>query len=71
MAWKPNTHVQAFGAKSIHAGHKGTVVRDEGEYTMLLADDPSYSYAHKSSITESDSPNRYFWVISLCLKEIK
>jgi len=38
---------------------------------MLLADDPSYSYAHKSSRDEPDSPNRYFWVTSLCLREIK
>jgi len=71
MSWEPGTHVQAFGAKSLHAGQSGVVVRDDGEYIMLLADDPSYKQAHKNSIDEPDSPNRYFWVSNLCLKQLK
>ena len=58
---------------SMHAGQKGTVVRDDGPYIMLLADDPNYTHAHRNTVDNDypNSPNRYFWVDRLCLKEIK
>ncbi len=71
MSWKSGTHVLVFG-KSMYAGQKGTVVRDDGPYIMLLANDPGYVYAHRNTIDDDypNSPNRYFWVDRLCLKEI-
>jgi len=70
VKWKPDTHIQAFG-KSQHAGQTGTVVADQGQYVMVLADDPTYTHAARNSIVPKDSPNRYFWVDTLLLKEIK
>jgi len=70
MKWKPSTKVTAFG-KSLHAGQIGTVVADHGQYVMILADDPTYTHAYRNSIVSEDSPNRYFWVDTLSIKEIK
>ena len=72
MNYQPGQHVLVFG-KSMHAGQSGKVVRDDGQYIMLLADDPSYIHAHRNTIDKDypKSPNRYFWVDRLCLKEIK
>jgi len=69
MRWKPGTHVQAFG-KSLHAGQTGIVAADHGEYIMILADDPTYQHAARNSIAPKDSPNRYFFVDTLLLKEL-
>jgi len=70
MKWEPNTPIQAFG-KSMHAGQLGIVVADHDQYVMVLADDPTYTHAHRNSIVPKDSPNRYFFVDTLSIKEIK
>ena len=70
MSWSQNTPVQVFG-KSMHSGQTGTVVRDDGPYVMIQADDPSYIHAHKNTIRPKDSEDRFFWVSTECLKEVK
>ena len=54
-------------AKSIHAGHKGTVVADYGNYLMILAEDQKYTNAHKNSAFEG----KVFQVDSLLCKKVK
>jgi len=71
MKWKPNTPIKVISSKSIHAGQSGTVVADYGQYIMVLADDPTYTHAARNSIVPKDSPNRYFFVDTLSIKEIK
>jgi len=45
---KVGTKIMSFG-KSKHAGQKGTVVRDYGNYLMITAEDQSYAGASKNS----------------------
>lgn len=51
----------------MHAGQKGVVEADWGNYVLVRADDESYTYASKNSGREG----KYFQVDSLCLKQLK
>jgi len=42
------THVEAT-SKSHHAGQRGTVLKDYGNYLVIKADDIKYSNAYKDS----------------------
>ena len=72
MTYQPGQHVLVFG-KSMHAGQTGTVVRNDGQYVMLLADVQANIHTYCNLIDENypNLPIRYFWVDRLCLKEIE
>jgi hypothetical protein len=54
-------------AKSLHAGHKGTVVADNGYYIMVSADDQQYTKAHKSSTVK----DKVFQIARELCKKVK
>ena len=63
---KIGTKVLAFG-KSLHAGQKGTVVEDWGNYLLVKADDETYPGAHNNTGREG----KYFQLDSRLCKELK
>ena len=66
MKFDIGVKILAFG-KSMHAGQKGTVVADYGNYLLVKAEDEKYEHAHKNSIGDG----KYFQVDNLLAKELK
>jgi len=60
------THIEAFG-KSLHKGHKGTIVADYINMLLVKADDPKYILAHGNTIGEG----KYFQIDRRYYKELK
>lgn len=53
--------------KSLHLGHKGTVVADYINMLLLEAEDPSYRLAHKNTIGKG----KYFQIDTRYCKVVK
>lgn len=66
MKYKLGSNLLCFGS-SIHAGQKGILVADYGDFLLLKADDEKYSNASKNSGREG----KYFQVDALLVKQLK